>query len=62
MGSLLWLDSQSDDPIRLYINTPGGHADCGFAIFDLIRFIKAPVYNITFGLNASAGTILLLGE
>lgn len=61
MGSLLWLDSQSDDPIRLYINTPGGHADCGFAIFDLIRFIKAPVYNITFGLNASAGTILLLG-
>jgi len=61
MSSLLWLDSQSDEPIKLYINTPGGSADDGFAIFDLIRFIKAPVYNISFGLNASAGTIILLG-
>ena len=61
LGSLLWLNSQSEDPIKLYINTPGGSADDGFAIFDLIRFIKAPVYNITFGLNASAGTIILLG-
>lgn len=61
MSSLLWLESQSEDPIKLYINTPGGSADDGFAIFDLIRFIKAPVYNITFGLNASAGTIILLG-
>ena len=61
MSSLLWLDSQSEDPIKLYINTPGGSADDGFAIFDLIRFIKAPVYNISFGLNASAGTIILLG-
>ena len=43
MSSLLWLDSQSDDPIKLYINTPGGSADDGFAIFDLIRFVKAPV-------------------
>ena len=61
MSSLLWLDSQSDDPIKLYINTPGGSADDGFAIFDLIRFVKAPVYNISFGLIASAGTIILLG-
>lgn len=61
MSSLLWLDSQSEDPIKLYINTPGGSADDGFAIFDLIRFVKAPVYNISFGLNASAGTIILLG-
>ena len=61
MSSLLWLDSQSDDPIKLYINTPGGSADDGFAIFDLIRVVKAPVYNISFGLNASAGTIILLG-
>ena len=61
MSSLLWLDSQSDDPIKLYINTPGGSADDGFAIFDLISFVKAPVYNISFGLNASAGTIILLG-
>jgi ATP-dependent Clp protease, protease subunit len=58
---LLWLDSQSQDPIRLFINTPGGSADDGFAIFDAIRFIRSPVVNISMGLNASAGTIILLG-
>ena len=57
---ILWLDSQSSDPIRLFINTPGGSADDGFAIYDMIRFIRAPVVNICVGLNASAGTIILL--
>ena len=60
MGSLLWLDSQSNDPIKVYINTPGGSADDGFAIHDLLRFVRSPVYNITLGLNASAGIIILL--
>lgn len=59
---LLWLNSESKDPIRLFINTPGGSADDGFAIFDMIRFIDAPVYNICAGLNASAGTIILLAS
>jgi len=61
-GCLLWLDSLSEDPIKLYINTPGGSADDGFAIHDMIRFIKAPVYCITTGLNASAGILILLGS
>jgi ATP-dependent Clp protease, protease subunit len=61
ISQLLWLDSQSQDPIRVFINTPGGSADDGFAIFDMIRFIRAPVLNICVGLNASAGTIILLG-
>ena len=62
VSQLLWLDSQSQDPIRLFINTPGGSADDGFAIMDMIRFIRAPVVNICVGLNASAGTIILLGS
>jgi len=57
---LLWLDSISEDPIKLYINTPGGSADDGFAIHDMIRFIKAPVFCVTVGLNASAGTLIVL--
>ncbi len=60
-SQLLWLDSQSEDPIKLYINTPGGSADDGFAIHDMLGFIKAPIYNICFGLNASAGILILLG-
>jgi ATP-dependent Clp protease protease subunit len=60
LTQLLWLDSQSQDPIRIFINTPGGSADDGFAIYDMIRFIRSPVLNICVGLNASAGTIILL--
>jgi ATP-dependent Clp protease protease subunit len=59
-GSLLWLDSQGNEPIKLYINTPGGSADDGFAIHDMIRFIRAPVFCISVGLNASAGSLILL--
>ena len=58
---LLWLDEQGEKPIRLFINTPGGTADDGFAIHDVIRFVKSPVYAICTGLTASAGTIILLG-
>ena len=61
ISQLLWLDTQSQESIRLFINTPGGSADDGFAIFDMIRFIRSPVVCISVGLNASAGTIILLG-
>jgi ATP-dependent Clp protease protease subunit len=60
-SQLLWLDSRSEAPVKIYINTPGGSADDGFALFDMIRFIKAPVFTICAGLNASAGTLILLG-
>ena len=47
-------------PIRLLINSPGGMADDGFAIFDMARFISAPVYTICIGLAASAATIVMV--
>lgn len=47
-------------PIKLFINSPGGDADAGFAIFDIIRFIEAPVNCICAGLTASAAVIVLL--
>lgn len=57
---LLLLEEDSDDPIRLYIDSPGGDADAGYAIFDMIRFIKPEVYTIGMGLVASAGALILL--
>jgi ATP-dependent Clp protease protease subunit len=58
---LLVLEADSEtDPIRIFIDSPGGDADAGYAIFDMIRFIKAPVYTIGMGLVASAGSIILL--
>ena len=57
---LLILESDSAEPIKIFIDSPGGDADAGYAIFDMIRFIKAPVYTIGMGLVASAGAIILL--
>ncbi|MFQ3546764.1 MAG: ATP-dependent Clp protease proteolytic subunit [Termitinemataceae bacterium] len=57
---LLLLEDMGDDPIRIFIDSPGGDADAGFAIFDMIRFIKPPVWTIGMGLVASAAAIILL--
>lgn len=57
---LLILDSESNDPIYMYIDSPGGDVDAGFAIYDVIRFVKSPVYLIGMGLIASAATLVLL--
>lgn len=59
---LLVLEADSDEPIKIFIDSPGGDADAGYAIFDMIRFIKAPVYTIGMGLVASAGSIILLAS
>ena len=59
---LLLIDAiNSEKPIKVYVNSPGGIADDGFAIFDVMRFVKAPVTVIVTGLAASAGTIIMIG-
>ncbi len=47
-------------PITVMINSPGGSADAGFAIYDLLRFIKPPVITVVNGLCASAGILIQL--
>lgn len=58
---LLVLEADDDKKtIYMYIDSPGGDVDAGFAIFDMIRFIKAPVVLIGMGLIASAAALILL--
>lgn len=60
-AKLLLLDEEDDEaPIDLYVNSPGGSVDAGFAIYDMARFISAPVRCICTGLTASAAVIVLL--
>lgn len=58
----LWYldDIDATKPILLVINSPGGSVDSGFAIWDQIMMIKAPVYTLVSGLAASMGSILSL--
>jgi len=61
MAQLILLEAENDDDIRMYINSPGGDADAGFAIYDMMRFIKPKVKAICAGVAASAAVIILLG-
>lgn len=60
-GRLLALAHQSDDPIRMYIGSPGGHVESGDTIHDMMRFIGAPVTVIGTGWVASAAAHIFLG-
>jgi ATP-dependent Clp protease protease subunit len=62
MAQLLVLDAADGvKPIRVYVNSPGGSVDAGFAIYDMMRFVRAPLYTVCAGLAASAATVILLG-
>ena len=58
---VLMEQDSATEPITLYINTPGGAADCGLAVYDVLRFMKPPVTAVVTGLCASAGVIVFLG-
>ena len=60
ISQLLLLEAESDEPVKVMIDSPGGDVDAGYAIFDMIRFIKPDVYTIGMGLVASAGALILL--
>lgn len=61
VSQLLILEADAPEKtIYMYIDSPGGDVDAGFAIFDVIRFISAPVVLIGMGLIASAATLVLL--
>ncbi|GAB4268392.1 MAG: ATP-dependent Clp protease proteolytic subunit [Candidatus Promineifilaceae bacterium] len=55
---LLILDADSHDPIKIFINSPGGHVESGDTIFDMIRFVQSPVKMIGTGWVASAGALI----
>ena len=48
----------SEKPVWIYINSPGGEVDSGFAIYDMMRFITCPVYVLGVGLVASAAALI----
>lgn len=60
MTQLLVLDADSNDPIRVFITSPGGHVDSGFAIHDMMRFVKSPVIAIGAGWLASMAVPIML--
>ena len=58
---LVMLDHDNPDAdITVLVNSPGGEVFSGFAIFDTMRFINAPVITVVSGLAASMGSIIAI--
>jgi len=57
---LILLEDAAGDPVKIFVDSPGGDADAGFAVFDMIRFVKPRVIVVGMGLVASAAAIVLL--
>ena len=57
---LLILQEMSDEPIKLFINSQGGHVEAGDTIHDMIKFVKPRVIVIGTGWVASAGITIYL--
>jgi len=57
---LLALSFESDDPITLFIGSPGGHVESGDTIFDMIRYIKPTVRTVGTGWVGSIATHIYL--
>ncbi|OHE10910.1 MAG: ATP-dependent Clp protease proteolytic subunit [Sulfurimonas sp. RIFOXYD12_FULL_33_39] len=59
VSQLLYLEAEdSDEPIHMYISSPGGSVMAGLAILDTMELINAPVYTYAMGMVASMAAIL----
>ncbi|HUZ42848.1 MAG TPA: ATP-dependent Clp protease proteolytic subunit [Acidimicrobiales bacterium] len=62
IAEILYLDAQDPDKdIFLYINSPGGMAYAGMAIYDVIQHVQADVSTICVGMGMSAAAMILAG-
>src|SRR5438270_9031132 len=62
VAQLLFLEAEDPDAdIRLYVNSPGGDAYAGFAIYDAMQFVKPDIQTYAVGMAMSAGAMILAG-
>lgn len=62
IAQLIHLESDSaDQPVQLYVNSPGGQIPAMLAIYDAMQFIRPAVHTICVGQAASTAAVLLAG-
>jgi len=60
IAQLLFLEKENyDDPVSMYINSPGGSIAAGLAIYDVMQYVHPPVYTYCIGQAASMAAVLL---
>lgn len=60
IAQMLFLKMEdSKKPIKVYLNTPGGHITAGLAIYDTMKYMGCDVHTFCIGQAASMGALLL---
>jgi ATP-dependent Clp protease protease subunit len=59
VAQLLFLEAENpEQPINMYINSPGGSVYDGLAVYDVMQYIKCPVATYVTGMAASMGSFI----
>lgn len=61
VAQLLYLEETPDDPVNIYINSPGGEVNAGLMIYDAIQGSRLEINMICTGLAASMAAVILAG-
>ena len=59
VATMLYLDSESDKPITLYVNSPGGETTPALCLYDTMNHVKSPVATLAFGQATNMALFLL---
>ena len=61
IAQILFLEqSNPDEPVHFYINSPGGGVYAGLGIYDIMQHVTCPIYTYCVGMAASMGALLLV--
>jgi len=59
VAQLLFLEADNaEEPISMYVNSPGGSVYAGLAVYDVMQYIKSPVHTYVTGMAASMGSFI----
>lgn len=58
-AQLMYLDSISNDDIKMHIDSPGGSVKSGLSMVDIMDYIKSDIATVNTGMAASMGSVLL---
>lgn len=58
-AQLMYLDSISDEDIKIYVDSPGGSVKSGLSMVDMFDFVKSDIATTNMGMAASMGSVLL---
>lgn len=62
IAQMLFLEKENyDEPVHVYINSPGGIVTAGLAVYDVMQYVHPPVYTYCVGQAASIAAVILAG-